>query len=313
MVVSLRTLRRREVERRTEVFISENRISEQERIRTGEGGFKEDAPLLRKQGAPGILTDKEKRRIVKHMKDMNIQDMSMKEESVMHFIIKLVKEVPRQAGTQADIWAKQWIKDGCGNKRWYTYFIAWVLLEYPDLKRRKEDPLDKIRADVTRPQINTLYEKIKELCVKYLLIRNKSSHWWNTDETNIRPDGNRGTVLLWKHLRRAKTILNVIRRATRTTLSPTFRWLDFSARSSTSWAPPRRSTWATWATNSKGQPAPTTAAWSCECIIFQRERRHFAVGEPKRSTPSGTLPGRGRRSTSPRGTRSLKSSLRRNS
>jgi hypothetical protein len=182
MVVSLRTLRRREVERRTEVFISENRISEQERIRTGEGGFKEDAPLLRKQGAPGILTDKEKRRIVKHMKDMNIQDMSMKEESVMHFIIELVKEVPRQAGTQADIWAKQWMT--FVDQHWYTRFIAWVLLEYPDRKRRKRTRLARF-APTSPGKINTLYENIEELCVKYPLIRNNPSKHRTTPLTTM--------------------------------------------------------------------------------------------------------------------------------
>ena len=137
---------------------------------------------MRKQGAPGILTDIEKRRIVQHMKDMNIQDMSMKEDSVMHFIIELVKEVPRQAGTQADIWAKQWMT--FVDQHWYTRFIAWVLLEYPDRKRRKRTRLARF-APTSPGKINTLYENIEELCVKYPLIRNNPSKHRTTPLTTM--------------------------------------------------------------------------------------------------------------------------------
>ena len=192
-------------------IVSENRIPPEEFKRTGIGGFKEHAPLLRKQGTPGILTDDEKHRLVQHMYNMNIRDMSMNKEVVMHYILKLLKEVPRKVRSGAEKWAKTWLKNKYVNERWYSRFVAWALKEYPDLKKRKEDALDKTRADVTRGQINTLYEKLEEICVKFPAIRNSPSHWWNTDETNLRPGGTKATVLVWKHLRRAKTIANNIR------------------------------------------------------------------------------------------------------
>lgn len=192
-------------------IISENRIPPEELKRTGVGGFKEHAPLIHKQGTPGILTDDEKHRLVHHMYNMNIRDMSMNKEVVMHHILKVVKEVPRKRGSDAEKWANKWIKEGHVNQRWYHRFETWAIKEYPDLKKRKEDALDKTRADVTRGQINTLYDKLEEVCVMYPAIRHSPAHWWNTDETNLRPGGTKTTVLVWKHLRKAKTIANNIR------------------------------------------------------------------------------------------------------
>lgn len=91
-------------------IVSENRIPPEEFKRTWVGGFKEHAPLLRKQGTPGILTDDEKHRLVQHMYNMNICDMSMNKEVVMHYILKLLKEVPRKKGSDAEKWAKIWLK-----------------------------------------------------------------------------------------------------------------------------------------------------------------------------------------------------------
>lgn len=91
--------------------------------KTGRGGFKENAPLLRKQGAMGILTNDEKRRVLEFSKTMNMANMSLKKHTIPHHILKLLKEVPREKGTYAEKWAKKWLKDEYVNERWCQRFL----------------------------------------------------------------------------------------------------------------------------------------------------------------------------------------------